>query len=282
MAETFTPPRSERLRWLGRATRGNRPVQSKEPEKSLRPLEIFQIAVAIFVSLTTAFIGWKTFQLNEMAGVNNERLRQIEIRLSERKLDFEQSKDVYDRVEKYLSSEQDERRGRALVILVSAIPESTFRANLLSMLTVQAKQESVATAAAESYVGRTLPTPKRSAGFEGVLELQRALEGQPTYALLKDFSFADSAGKVWTVPKGFVFTGSSVPRAAWSVVSPDGEALRAFILHDYFTTRRSEPASSVNQMFYEALVTAGVSTAQAKVLYVAAQTFGPSYSAAPR
>lgn len=258
-------------------------MSSKKQEKqSPTPLEIFQTAVAIFVSLATAFIGWKAFQLNEMAGVNNERLKQIELRLSERKLNFEQSKDVYDRVEKYLSSEQDERRGRALVILVSTIPESTFRESLLAMLTVQAKQGSVATAAAETYVGKTLPTPKRSAGFEGVLQLQRASDGSPRYTLLSGFSFADSAGKVWPVPKGFIYSGSSVPRAAWSIVPPDGAAARAFILHEYFATQRSVPSSSVNQMFYEALVAAGISPAQAKVLYVAAETFGPSFSPAPR
>ena len=66
-------------------------------------------------SLTTAFIGFKTYQLNEVAGINNERLKQIELRLSERKMDFEQSKNIYDRVEKYLLSDQDIQRGRALL-----------------------------------------------------------------------------------------------------------------------------------------------------------------------
>jgi len=255
-----------------------RPRQT--PKKSLTGLEKFQAGVAIFVSLSTAFIGWKTFQLNETAGANNERLKQIEFRLSERKLDFEQSKDIYDRVEKYLSSNQDERRGRALVILVSAIPESNFRANLLGMLTVQAERESVSTAAAEKYVGNALPSPKPSALFNGRIELKRASDGSSTYILLSKFSFIDSNRKVWSVPKGFVFTGVSIPRIAWSVVPTDGEATKAFIVYEYYVSERKAPLSSVNQMFYEALVTAGVKPAQARVLYVAAKTFGPNYSVA--
>ena len=252
----------------------------KEEKKPLSALEKFQAAVAVFVSLTTAFIGWKTYQLNEVAGINNERLKQIELRLSERKLDFEQSKDIYDRVEKYLSSDQDVRRGRALVILVSAVPESTFRENLLSMLTVQAKQESVSTAAAENYVGEKLPPPRKSVRFEGKVELERG--SGTSYTLLKSFSFVDASGKEWTVPKGFVFTGSSVPRAAWNVVQPDGASVGAFILYEYLVTQRSAPSSYVSQVFYQALLAAGVPIAQAKVLYVAAQTFGPTFSAAPR
>ena len=252
----------------------------KNSSKPLTTLEKFQAGVAIFVSLATAFIGWKTFQLSELASINNDRLKQIEVRLSERKFDFEQFKDIYDRVEKYLSSEQDARRGRALVILVNAIPESSFRADLLSMLTVQAKQESVSTAAANSYVGRDLPPPGKAARFVGELKLQRDPNGKPTYTTLSDFSFLDSTGKTWSVPQGFLFTGSSIPRVAWVAISPSGEAAAAFVLYEYFVIQRNVPSSAVNQMFYEALVAIGVEPLQAKVLYVAVKSFGPSFDVA--
>lgn len=251
----------------------------KDEKKPLSALEKFQAAIAIFVSLTTAFIGFKTYQLNEVAGINNERLKQIELRLSERKMDFEQSKDIYDRVEKYLLSDQDIQRGRALLILVSVIPESAFRASLLSMLTVESKQEAVATAAAETYIGGALPASEKSARFEGEILLEAG--SGASYTLLKGFSFVDSNGKSWNVPKGFVFTGASVPRIAWSAVAPTGPSVGAFVLYEYMVTHRSAPSSDVSQVFYQALLAEGVPLAQARVLYVAVQTFAPTFSADP-
>ena len=251
---------------------------TKNDPKRLTALEKFQAGVAIFVSLATAFIGWKAFQLNELAGINNDRLKQIEVALSERKFDFEQFKDIYDRVEKYLSGEQEERRGRALVILVSAIPESGFRGELLSMLTVQARQESVSTAAAESYVGKALPPAKAPAKFIGKLELQPVPDSKATYKTLNPISFVDSAGTTWSVPTGFVFTGASIPRVAWSAISPSGEGSAAFVLYEYSVTQRTASSAAVNQMFLEALVAAGVSPPQAKTLFVAVQTFGPRFN----
>ena len=266
----FGRPRS--ALWLKRQVPTEDSVAKKS--KPLTALEKFQAGAAIFVSLATAFIGWKTFQLNELAGINNDRLKQIEVRLSERKFDFEQFKEIYDRVEKYLSSEQNERRGRALVILVNAIPDSSFRADLLSMLTVQAKLGAVSTAAAESYIGKTLPPPQKAARFIGILGLQAVPNSDGTYTTLTDFSFLDSMGKTWLVPKGFLFTGSSVPRIAWSSLSPSGNAAAALVLLEYFSTQRTAPSSTVHRMFYDALLASGVDQLQAKVFYVALQTFG--------
>ncbi|TXT37760.1 MAG: hypothetical protein FD135_3388 [Comamonadaceae bacterium] len=262
------PPRSDISRTEAGPTwrfRKWKALALKKGDKTITALERFQAGIAIFVSLTTAFIGWKTFQLNELAGINNDHLKQIEIRLSERKFDFEQFKDIYDRVEKYLAGEQDEQRGRALVILVSAIPASNFRAELLSMLTVQAKRSSVSTAAAASYIGRTFPVAKVSARFVHKLELHPNLGNQ--FMTLNDLTFIDSTGKIWIVPKNFSFTGGSIPRLIWSTISPVGEA------YEYFITSRTASTSSVNQMFFDALVASGVDVPQAKALFVAVQSF---------
>jgi hypothetical protein len=250
----------------------------KKDTKPLSALEKFQVVVAVFVSLTTAFIGWKMFELNKQANINNERLKEIETRLSERKFDFEQFKDIYDRTEKYLSSEQDEKRGRALVILVSAIPESKFRAGLLSILTVQATQGSVSTAAAESYVGASLPSASKTSKFIGTLQLQALQDGR-TVTTLSDISFVDSRGATWTVPKGTQVTGASIPRIAWSAIgSPlEGKFKIPSVFHEYFTTQRTRSYQDVNRMFYEALIASGVDQLEAKVLYVAVQNFGPRF-----
>ncbi len=254
-------------------------VAPKNDAKSLSALERFQVVVAVFVSLATAFIGWKTFQLNGQAGINNDRLKEIETKLSERKFDFDQFKDIYDRTEKYLSSEQDEKRGRALVVLVGAIPDSRFRADLLSILTVQATQGPVSTAAAEKYVGSSLPSANKTPKFVGTLQMQALQDGR-TFTILAEISFVDSKGVTWTVPKGTQFTGNSIPRIAWSVVgSPfEGKSRLAVVLHEYFTTQRTHSYTEVNQMFYEALVSSGVDQVQAKVLYVAVQQFGPRWT----
>jgi hypothetical protein len=252
------------------------------PKKNAEPpsaLDKFQIIVAIFVSITTAFIGFKTFQLNEQAGLNNERLKSIEASLSERRFDFEQFKDIYDRTEKYLSSEQDEKRGRALVVLVSAIPESQFRADLLSMLTVQAEQGAVSTAAAEKYVGNSLPLPDERSRFVGTLQMQTLQDGR-MYTTLAEISFVDSMGKTWTVPRGARLTGASIPAVAWSVLgSPfEGKSRVPAVFHEYYVITRTRSSSEVNRMFYEALLASGVDQLQAKVLYVAVQNFGPRFS----
>lgn len=246
--------------------------------KSLSSLEKFQVVVAVFVSLTTAFIGWKTFELNRQARVNNDRLEGIEIKLSERKFDFEQLKDIYDRTEKYLASEQDEKRGRALVILIGAIPDSRFRADLLSILTVQATQGSVSTAAAERYVGASLSLASKTPRFVGTPQVEALLDGE-TFSIVAELSFVDSKGVTWTVPKGTQVTGASIPRIAWSAIgSPfEGKSRIPVVLHDYFTTQRTHSYAEVNQMFYEALIVSGVNQLQAKVLYVAAQQFGPRW-----
>jgi hypothetical protein len=165
------------------------------------------------------------------------------------------------------------------VVLVSAIPESKFRADLLSILTVQATRGSVSTAAAESYVGASLPSANKTSKFIGTLQLQALQDGR-TFTTLSDISFVDSRGATWTVPKGAHVDATSIPTVAWSAIgSPfEGKFKIAAVFHDYFATQRTHSHQDVNRMFYEALIASGVDQLQAKVLYVAVQNFGPRWA----
>lgn len=53
------------------------------------------------------------------------------------------------------------------------------------------------------------------------------------YELLEDISFELSNGHVITIPKGYVWDLSSVPRFLWSIFSPDGDFQVAALIHDY-------------------------------------------------
>ena len=112
-------------------------------------LERFQIVVGIVVSVATLAIGWKTFELNALTERNNEQLTQIKDKLSEDTFAFERLREIYDRTEKYLSSnDQGEKRGKALTVLIKSIPDPTCRQDLLSLVVTESKSVVVAAAAA--------------------------------------------------------------------------------------------------------------------------------------
>lgn len=90
--------------------------------------------------------------------------------------------------------------------------------------------------------------------------------------LLDAFSFHDEA-RVWTVPKGHVVDGASIPRALWALVgSPfTGCYRRASIVHDWGCDEAVAGRADrreVDRMFYRACRAGGCSPGQAKMLYV--------------
>jgi|SRR5690625_4752075 len=56
---------------------------------------------------------------------------------------------------------------------------------------------------------------------------------KPTYELLDSLKFELSNGDVITIPKGFIWDLSSVPRFLWSLFAPDGDYEIASLIHDY-------------------------------------------------
>lgn len=66
---------------------------------------------------------------------------------------------------------------------------------------------------------------------------------KPLYSLLEALTIELSDKSIITIPEGFVWDLSSVPRFLWGVLPPDGDFSLATIIHDYLyinkiTTRK--------------------------------------------
>jgi hypothetical protein len=256
------------------------------PPKSLSSIEVLQIVFGIIVSVSTVIIGWKTFELNDRATESTAQLKNIEQQLAENKFGFERIRDIYDRTEKYLSSEkQDERRGRALVVLIGSLPDSTLRTDLLSIVVREASSPIVAATAADTQRGKgpsPIPNeikPTLGPGFFGNISFRRKDDEGFSVMTQETFGFKDSKGVVWQVPAGYVFDGASVPRLFWSIVGPplSSDLIASYVLLDYYNTNRKRSPETVIQMFYESLLISGVSEFRAKMLSNSLQAFGPKW-----
>jgi len=246
----------------------------------------FQITVGVIVSVATVAISWQTYWLTRTTEANNEHLKAIEQQLAENRFGFERMRDVYDRTEKYLaSSNQNPSRGKVLVVLINSLPDSALRADLLSVVSVDAKSDAVAAKAADLKVGVQQPKASSTAapGFSGDRSIR--VDTDKYEAITNgEFAFVDSKGVNWPVPKGYVANGASVPRVYWSIFgSPlTSDHTIPVILHDYHAELRQRSPDEVNRMFYEALHAAGVGEQKAKVLYLAVSQFGPRWEAKPQ
>ena len=85
-------------------------------------------------------------------------------------------------------------------------------------------------------------------------------------------------GKSFVAPSGFECDGVSVPRFAWSLVSPcvDPRSIRAGVAHDYIY--RIQPAewrrSAADLMFLCILIEDGLPISRALIAYIAVRLFG--------
>ncbi|MEM7775922.1 MAG: DUF1353 domain-containing protein [Pseudomonadota bacterium] len=135
--------------------------------------------------------------------------------------------------------------------------------------------------AATAVVFLLLATSLANAGgrFEGELQLKLVLPGDGRdFVVLAEFSYVDSAGVRWVVPRGAKTNGASVPRVAWSIVPPlAGKHLWASVLHDHYCATRERPWEAVHRVFYDALLAVGVNDVLAKVMYAAVYRFGPKW-----
>jgi hypothetical protein len=97
--------------------------------------------------------------------------------------------------------------------------------------------------------------------------------------LTESFSYVDAHGAPWTVPKGAVVDGASIPRALWSIVGApfSGKYRKASVVHDYFCQQMSRPWKDVHQVFYEASLSEGNTVSHAKLMYGAVYAWGPRW-----
>jgi hypothetical protein len=96
--------------------------------------------------------------------------------------------------------------------------------------------------------------------------------------ILQTFGFVDSRGQAWDVPAGMVTDGASVPRVFWAMFPPwTGNYRKAAVIHDHFCATKTRTWQETHNVFYEAMLTEGMSEGIAKVLWAAVYNFGPSW-----
>ena len=92
------------------------------------------------------------------------------------------------------------------------------------------------------------------------------------------FGYVDPSGLEWDVPAGYQTDGASVPAIFWSLYPPfTGKYRAAAVIHDYFCYAKSRRWQATHQVFYFAMLAAGVEERQAKVMYGAVYFFGPRW-----
>lgn len=79
---------------------------------------------------------------------------------------------------------------------------------------------------APHFVGDVVTKWLRHEGEDRLMELR------------EDFGFFDSRGNEWTAPEGFIFDGTTIPRALWTVFGDPfiGDYRRAAVTHDLLCT----------------------------------------------
>jgi len=98
--------------------------------------------------------------------------------------------------------------------------------------------------------------------------------------LIEPFAYIDYEAERWSVPSGAIVDGASIPQPLWGVVGGpfEGAYRDASVIHDWYCDRRIRPWKRVHRVFYEAMLTSGVSKSRAKLMYAAVYWGGPRWS----
>jgi hypothetical protein len=100
------------------------------------------------------------------------------------------------------------------------------------------------------------------------------------FTLDQPFGYVDASGTMWQAEKGLVTDGASIPWPLWSIIGGpfEGEYRRAAVIHDFYCDRKYRAWEKVHRVFYDAMITGGVGTVKAKLMYYAVWRFGPRWS----
>lgn len=240
-------------------------------------MDNFKVIVGLLVSSITAFIGYKTYELNEKVEIGNQQLLAIERKLDEDKFAFERIRDIYDRVELYLQGEQSASRGKALVAFIRSIPDSGIKEDLLSVVISQSNSEETRLNAGAVIIETTDLSNISTISFIGKPDFESVSEDE---LLVKaTYGFKDSEGNLWEVPKGYVYSRTIIPKHLWAVMgSPLEEPLRTGLaLYQRNAEEQTRTSSQAAKMLYESLIATGVSEQKAKFIYYAVIQGGPRW-----
>jgi hypothetical protein len=96
------------------------------------------------------------------------------------------------------------------------------------------------------------------------------------WSLYEEFSYYDSKGTIYNIPKGFKTDFASVPRLFWNLFPPYGRYGKAAVLHDYLYSYKILPKHEADLEFYEAMKVLEVDKITIKILYLSVKYFGYS------
>jgi hypothetical protein len=96
--------------------------------------------------------------------------------------------------------------------------------------------------------------------------------------LVQPFGYVDAKGQAWDVPAGAETDGASIPGVFWISHPPfTGKYRAAAVIHDYFCRTQVRSWQETHNVFYEAMLAAGVAERTAKVMWAAVYNFGPRW-----
>lgn len=118
--------------------------------------------------------------------------------------------------------------------------------------------------------------------FVGILELgpnPADKTGNTLIVMSANFAFYDDDGLVWEAKKGATTDGASIPRPLKWIIgrSFDTPYLPAAVLHDIYCQSKEHTWQQTAEMFFEAMVTNGVSRHKAAIMWAAVYAFGPHW-----
>jgi len=92
--------------------------------------------------------------------------------------------------------------------------------------------------------------------------------------LLEDVLVVSSQGQAWTIPKGFVSDGASVPHGLWSLFPPLDHYAPCALVHDQICIWAESQGSKKarkqgDKLFYGLLLDYGIKKWRAKPMYYA-------------
>jgi len=112
----------------------------------------------------------------------------------------------------------------------------------------------------------------------------RACRGKQLYVLEQDFAYNSQAFGLITAPAGMATDFASVPRIAYSYISPESPAiLFAAIIHDFLygvfgqLPNRRLTRAECDSVLREAMLACGARPTQAAVVHRAVRMFGGSH-----
>lgn len=122
-------------------------------------------------------------------------------------------------------------------------------------------------------------TQKAKGYFKGEVVASFLADGR-NMRLERPFGYVDPEGLAWDVPSGAETDGASVPQFFWVSHPPfTGQYRVAAVVHDYYCQVKQRSWRQTHKVFYDAMLSAGVSEATAKAMYGAVYYFGPRWGA---